>query len=88
MSRCEEHDVNEWACVIHPRTGQLTHFKRPWPGCRLDFTGSSLHGVHDPLPRPLPEHCRPGHCLALTCCSNECAQGRCPSTPTSKEPTP
>lgn len=49
MSRCEEHDVNEWACVTHPRTGMLTHFKRPWPGCRLDFTGSSLHGAHDPL---------------------------------------
>lgn len=88
MNRCEEHDVNEWACVIHPQTGELTHIKRARPGIRLDFIGSSLYGARDPLP-PWSDHCRPGRCLARMCCSYECSQGRCQSIPTEfREPTP
>jgi hypothetical protein len=52
---CTEHDVNEWACVTNPRTGRMEHFKRPWPGCRIDFTGSSRNGLVDPLPHTTPE---------------------------------
>lgn len=48
---CTEHDVLEWACVFNPRTGRMEHFKRPWPGCRIDFAGSARHGLVDPLPR-------------------------------------
>lgn len=48
-------------------------------GCRDGPESRPVH--HNPLPRPLSEHCRPGRCLALTCCSYECSQGRCPSIP-------
>jgi hypothetical protein len=52
---CTEHDITEWACVFNPRTARMEHFKRPWPGCRIDFTGSSRHGAVDPLPHTTPE---------------------------------
>jgi hypothetical protein len=52
---CGEHDVNEWACVINPRTGRMEHFKRAWTGCRVDFAGSSCDGAKDPLGEERPD---------------------------------
>lgn len=46
---CYQHDINEWACVINPRTGRMEHHKRARPGLRVDFAGSSLDGAKDPL---------------------------------------
>lgn len=60
MSRCEEHDVNEWACVVHPRTGRLVHFKRAYRGGGIDFTGSQLHGARDPLETDEVQSCSDG----------------------------
>lgn len=67
------------------------HVRRYLPGVDWgpDTDGPGADLAHDPLPRPLSGHCRPGRCLALTCCSYECSQGRCPSIPAERrKPTP